>query len=168
MSTSRGNDVPRAKLLAIPTTIGEAKIFVAKVHRKLDAPGSALFAVSVGVQVGSAIVGQPKGRWKDSSDTCEVVRCATFSADEGGRNACSFLYSRCARIAKEMGYAWIITYIRDDEDGWSLKAAGWTCAAYLEPRESEEWGESRDGRTGKLFERELGEVGRFRWEKNLS
>ena len=45
------------------------------------------------------------------------------------RNVCSFLYSRAARIAKEMGYAKIITYILESEPGTSLKAAGWVLEA---------------------------------------
>ena len=36
-----------------------------------------------------------------------------------------FLYSRAARIAKEIGYKRIITYILESETGISLKASGW-------------------------------------------
>jgi len=42
------------------------------------------------------------------------------------KNACSFLYAACAKIAKHMGYGRIITYILADEKGTSLKAANWT------------------------------------------
>lgn len=35
------------------------------------------------------------------------------------------MYSRAARIAAEMGYKKIITYILESEDGTSLKASGW-------------------------------------------
>ena len=55
--------------------------------------------------------------------TLEVTRCCT----DGTANACSFLYGRVARIAKEMGYERIITYILISESGASLKAAGWEC-----------------------------------------
>ena len=41
-------------------------------------------------------------------------------------NVCSYLYSAAARIAREMGYSKIITYILDSESGDSLKAAGWS------------------------------------------
>ena len=62
-------------------------------------------------------------RYLDDGTTLEVTRLCT----DGTRNACSFLYSRAARIAKEMGYKKIITYILETENGSSLKASGWTC-----------------------------------------
>lgn len=53
--------------------------------------------------------------------TLEVLRLCT----DGSPNVCSFLYSRAARVAKELGYRKIITYILDSENGDSLKATGW-------------------------------------------
>ena len=41
----------------------------------------------------------------------------------GYKNACSRLYSACVRIAKEMGYKKVITYILESENGASLKAS---------------------------------------------
>ena len=68
------------------------------------------------------MVGRPVSRYLDAGgDTVEVIRLCT----DGTRNACSFLYSRAARIAQEMGYRKIITYIPDTENGSSLKASGW-------------------------------------------
>ena len=49
----------------------------------------------------------------------------------GIANGCSFLYSRCARIAKLMGYQKIITYTLATENGASLRASGWQCAPGL-------------------------------------
>jgi len=66
-------------------------------------------------------VARPVSRHLDDGKTLEVVRCCT----DGTRNACSFLYSRAARIAKEMGYQKIITYILESENGASLRASGW-------------------------------------------
>ena len=37
------------------------------------------------------------------------------------------LYGACCRIAKEMGYRKIITYILKSEDGASLKASNFIC-----------------------------------------
>jgi hypothetical protein len=51
----------------------------------------------------------------------EITRLVT----DGAKNACSFLYSACARVAREMGFEAIQTYILEDEPGTSLKAAGW-------------------------------------------
>lgn len=71
--------------------------------------------------VGVAIVGRPRARRIDQYNTVEVVRLCT----DGTKNACSLLYAACRRAARELGYAKIITYILDTEDGTSLKASGW-------------------------------------------
>ena len=78
-------------------------------------------AYQKGKLVGVAIVGRPVGRMVDQYLACEVSRLCT----DGTKNACSFLYGRCARVAKEMGFHFIQTYILDSETGVSLKAAGW-------------------------------------------
>lgn len=74
---------------------------------------------------GVVIVGRPLSRYLDDGDTLEVLRLCT----DGTYNACSILYARSARIAKEMGYKKIITYILDEELGTSLKASGWIMEA---------------------------------------
>lgn len=71
--------------------------------------------------IGVAICGRPVSRYMDNGDTLEVTRLCTM----GDKNACSMLYSACARIAREMGYKKIITYILKSEHGASLKASGW-------------------------------------------
>jgi len=71
---------------------------------------------------GVAIVGRPVSRFLDNGITAEVTRMCT----DGMRNACSFLYAACGRIAKHMGYDRIITYILNTEKGTSLKASNWT------------------------------------------
>ena len=72
---------------------------------------------------GVAIVGRPVSRFLDTGLTAEITRLCT----DGYKNACSFLYAACARIAKNMGYDRIITYILAAEKGTSLKASNWTC-----------------------------------------
>lgn len=74
---------------------------------------------------GVAICGNPSARMLDDGETIEVKRVCT----DGTRNACSILYGRCARIAKEMGYSRIITYILQSECGTSLRASGWQIEA---------------------------------------
>src|ERR1700757_273133 len=59
----------------------------------------------------------------DDRGTLEVNRVCT----DGMRNACSFLYGCCKRVARDLGYSQLITYTQEDEDGASLKASGWTC-----------------------------------------
>lgn len=66
-------------------------------------------------------MGRPLARALCDGQTLEVLRLCS----NGEKDVCSFLYSRAARIAKEMGYSKIITYILDTESGTSLRAAGW-------------------------------------------
>jgi len=70
--------------------------------------------------IGIATCGRPVSRYLDDGLTLEIRRVTT----NGTKNACSKLYSACARIAKEMGYNKIITYILMSENGASLKASG--------------------------------------------
>lgn len=62
---------------------------------------------------GVAIVGNPTARKLDDGVTVEVKRVCT----DGTYNACSILYGRCARVAKDMGYKKIITYTLSEEGG---------------------------------------------------
>lgn len=115
-------------LRAIPIELREANAFVDALHRHHDPVFRDKFRVGVsdGTNlVGVAQVGRPVNRHLDNGSTLEVLRCCT----DGTKNACSFLYSRCARIAEEMGYEKIITYILSSEHGSSLKASGWHCEA---------------------------------------
>lgn len=70
---------------------------------------------------GVVIVGRPVSRHMQDGKTLEVTRLCT----DGYANVCSFLYSASWRVAKEMGYDRLITYILDTEPGISPKAAGW-------------------------------------------
>ena len=73
--------------------------------------------------VGCAVCGRPVSRHLDDGLTCEINRVCT----DGTKNACSKLYGACCRIAKEMGYRRIITYILETENGVSLKASNFVC-----------------------------------------
>jgi hypothetical protein len=75
-------------------------------------------------RVGVAVVGRPVARMTCQRSVVEVTRLCT----DGTKNACSALYAAAARIAKEMGYQLIQTFILASEPGTSLKAAGWECA----------------------------------------
>lgn len=116
------------KLMAVPMELKDANAYVAKYHRH-HAPVSRdkwrLGCMADGELVGVIQVGKPVSRELNDGFTLEVVRCCT----NGMENVCSFLYSRTARIAKEMGYRKIITYILQSEQGTSLKASGWTLEA---------------------------------------
>lgn len=106
-------------------TLKEANNFVNKLHRHHSAVVGHKFSIGCfdgGKLVGVAIVGRPVNRNNDDGNTLEVTRLCT----DGTFNACSILYGRAARIAKEFGYDKIITYILESECGTSLKASGWT------------------------------------------
>lgn len=68
-------------------------------------------------------MGRPVSRILDNGLTCEINRLCT----NGIKNGCSKLYGACCRIAREMGYDKIITYILESENGASLKASNFRC-----------------------------------------
>ena len=111
---------------AIPLSLKEANAFIKKLHRHHTEVQGHKFSIGCevdGVLVGVCVVGRPVSRYMDDGKTLEVTRLCT----DGTRNACSFLYGRAARIAKDMGYIKIITYILETENGSSLKASNWHC-----------------------------------------
>jgi hypothetical protein len=113
-----------------PITLRAANAFVEEHHRHHKPARGCVFCVSVwmaDVLVGVAIVGRPVARMLQDGSTCEVLRVCT----DGTRNACSKLYSVCAKVAHALGYQRVVTYTLPQEGGASLKAAGWTCESFL-------------------------------------
>ena len=109
-------------LIVRPIDLKAANAFVLKHHRHNGKVLVHRFSISVydGDRLcGVAICGNPSARRLDDGETIEVKRVCT----DGTRNACSVLYGRCARIAKDMGFTKIITYITENEDGASLRAS---------------------------------------------
>lgn len=109
-----------------PITFKEAKEFVDKYHRHHIGPQGYKFAVSVTdgeILIGVVIAGRPISRYRDDGKTLEVTR---LCVKPGYKNVCSLLYSKSAKIAKEMGYKTLITYTLEEETGCSLFAAGFT------------------------------------------
>lgn len=109
-----------------PINLKTANDFVNKHHRHHNGTVGCKFSVGLYERdelIGVAICGRPVSRHLDNGMICEVNRLCTL----GGGNACSMLYSACARIAENMGYEKIITYILKSESGASLKASGFVC-----------------------------------------
>lgn len=100
--------------------------------------------------VGAIIVGRPVSRQLAARGYLEVTRCVT----DGTPNACSRLYADAWRIVRQQGLK-LCTYIRADEPGSSLRAAGWSPVHYTRP---EQWSRSSRPRPP----REL--IGRWRYE----
>jgi hypothetical protein len=113
-------------LRVIPITLELANLGVARWHRHHRPVLGAKWALGCvdasGLLHGVAIAGRPVARMLDDGVSVEVTRVAT----DGTANACSCLYGAMRRVAREMGYARVLTYILDSETGASLRGAGWT------------------------------------------
>lgn len=140
-----------------PITFRQACDFVNKHHRHHKPTVGCKFSLGLfdeGELVGVAICGRPVSRKLDDGLTCEVNRLCT----DGTRNACSMLYGACCRVAKEMGYEKIITYILESENGASLKASNFVCEGLAGGLK---WTGSHD--TGQEYPHEM----KTRWSKSL-
>jgi hypothetical protein len=110
----------------VPVTLPVANRYVEHLHRHhAPIPGGfgwfAVAAVADGAVHGVAIAGRPTNRNNDDGQTVEVLRVAA----DGTANVPSALLGACARAAKAIGAARIITYTLDSESGSSLRGAGW-------------------------------------------
>lgn len=141
-----------------PITFRQACDFVAEHHRHHRPTVGCKFCVGLydnDKLVGVAICGRPVGRNLDDGFTCEVNRLCT----DGTYNACSMLYGACCRVAKEMGYKKIITYILESENGASLKASNFICEGKAG---GVKWNGIRD--TGQSYPHEM----KTRWSRRLN
>lgn len=115
-------------LTLCPVSFRDACRYVDQHHRHHAPPRGHKFSIGVesnGGLVGVAMVGRPVARMWDDGYTLEVNRTCT----EGYSNANSMLYGAAWRAAKALGYRRLITYTRADENGTSLRAAGWHVVA---------------------------------------
>lgn len=114
-------------LVARPMTRDQANAFILAHHRHHGRVSGHRFIVGAeddGQVVGVAVAGRPRARMVDQYRHVEVSRLCTVGAE----NACSFLYARAARVARELGFASVFTAILESETGVSLRAAGWVYA----------------------------------------
>lgn len=127
MGTEKGTGCDSMSRLEVrPIGLKAANRFVEvnhRHHKKVAGHKFSICACRGDVIVGVAICGRPVSRYMDDGTVIEINRLCT----DGTRNACSLLYGACCRIAKEMGYKKIITYILASENGASLKASNFTC-----------------------------------------
>lgn len=135
------------KLVVVPCSNEAAKTYVDSFHRHHGSSVQARFSIAAadetGMVRGVAMVGRPVARLLDDGWTLEVNRLAS----DGCPNACSLLYSAARRVAKEMGYRKLITYIREDEPGTSLKASGWKFEEAIRARSWDMPGRQRTDKT---------------------
>jgi hypothetical protein len=145
-----------SKMLRTVVSLTEANAFVTahhRHHRPAHGHKFSIGALSDGMLVGVVIVGLPVARLRADGKTLEVTRLAT----DGTKNACSFLYGCAARAAFALGYERIGTYIRLDEPGTSLVAAGWR---HMGTTRARSWDTPKRRRTDKteVIQRQLFEL----------
>lgn len=145
----------------IPLTLKQANDFVTEHHRHHPKVQGHRFSIGLMNKeenlIGVSICGRPVAREFDFNKILEVNRLCVL---ENYPNACSKLYSTCARIAKEMGFEKIITYILQSETGNSLIACGWNKVADVKGRS---WDTPSRKRTDKHPI-----VNKTRWERLLT
>lgn len=111
-------------LIVRPIELYDANEFIDRLHRHHWAMKTHRF--SLGVYFGARLCGvavcqRPGNQNVDYQRVIEVARLCT----DGTKNACSILYGACARVAKEMGYEKIQTFVLESEPAVTLRAAGW-------------------------------------------
>ncbi len=114
-----------AEFCIVPVSLKEANEFVSEMHRHHKRVQGHKFSIGLekdGVLVGVCTVGRPVARKTNHKEVLEVTRLCT----DGTSNACSALYGAATRVAKELGYKKIQTFILAEENGASLRASGWS------------------------------------------
>lgn len=143
-----------------PLTLAQANNLVLRWHRHHGKKQTHRFSVGVfddtGVCHGAAIVDRPANAQTDQYHIAEVSRLVTDATP----NACSMLYTACARAAKSLGYQRIQTFILESESGASLRAAGWMIDHIVNPGS---WDHPSRKRAVAADE-----VGKTRWSKTLN
>ncbi len=147
-----------------PVTFAAMCDFVRRHHRHCPPPVTWRFGAAIfngWTRIGVASVGNPVAATYMHRGWVEVNRlCVRHDlAPQLVWNACYQLYGHAAREAERHGFSKIITYIRADEDGTSLKAAGWICGGVAGGRS---WNSpSRRRNTNNAF------VPKLRWSRLL-
>lgn len=152
------------QLRLVPITFPAAQAFIGRHHAHCNPPHAWRFGSGIAngsVLMGVATVGNPVTPALNGRGIVEVNRlCVRRDVDPMLRwNCCSMLYAHSAREAERRGFQRIITYVRDDEDGTSLKAAGWTLEGRAGGRG---WHSARRARSNRNAW-----IGKQRWSRVL-
>ena len=145
------------KIKIRPATLKQANEMIEALHRHHKRVVGHRFSIACidGEKIhGIAVIGRPVARELDAYYTAEVTRLVT----DGTKNACSMLYGAAARIAKEMGFDFIQTYILESEPGTSLKASGWICEGIVR-KDGKGW----NNRNGRRTDQPV--ISKVRWRK---
>lgn len=122
-----------------PVTFRVARAFVARHHQHCGPPVTWRFGVAINNgfnHLGVVMVGNLVARALNGRGVLEVNRlCIRRDVPRAlAWNAASMLYGWAAREAGRRGWTRIITYTRADEEGTSLRAAGWNPEASVRGR----------------------------------
>lgn len=118
----------------VPMTGRAARGWINATHRHLPRLQGALFAVGVALGdrlVGVATAGNPPREWQGKG-VFVISRCAVVeglptiwaNGEAHAAPACSMLYGALCRAGRALGYREAWTYTLPDEDGRSIRAAG--------------------------------------------
>ena len=119
------------KLEVRPISFRDAARFVAQHHIHCGPPLMHRFSFGVWngrwSLMGVAMVGNPVARALMGRNLVEVLRvCVRRDTEPMLRDGCcSKLYAAAARASERAGFSKVISYTRADEDGASIRAAGW-------------------------------------------
>jgi hypothetical protein len=112
------------RLVPVCLTRDQANEFIVANHRhhgRVTGHRFIVGALSNGQLVGVAVAGRPRARRIEQYQNVEVSRLCASECP----NVCSFLYGKCSRVARELGFWTCFTAILERESGGSLKASGW-------------------------------------------
>lgn len=147
-----------------PIAFRAACAFVRAHHTHCGPPVTARFSLSAlngATLLGVAMTGNPVARAFMGRGIVEVNRlCVRRDVPAALRwNAASLLLGRAAREAEHRGFQRIVTYIRSDEAGTSLRAAGWVPESTVRGRS---WHSARRSRSNTNAH-----IDKVRWSRTL-
>lgn len=119
------------QLIARPITQKAAFAWIAQTHSHLKPPRGWLFGVSIeheGRLCCVSVLGRPSARNLQNGRTAGVTRVAADHTPHASSKALAAV----TRAAIALGYTRLVSYIREDEEGTTYKAAGWWPTAVTE------------------------------------
>lgn len=147
-----------------PIGFGAARAFIGAHHGHCAPPRGWRFGAAIRngwSLLGVVTIGNPVAPALNRTGTVEVNRLCVRrdTAPLLRRDCCSKLYAWSAREAERRGFGRIITYVRADEQGTSLKAAGWVCEG---PAGGRAWHSAKRSRSNVNAW-----IGKTRWSRTL-
>ena len=147
-----------------PIDFAAARAFIGAHHGHCAPPRGWRFGAAINngwSLLGVVTAGNPVAPALNRTGTVEVNRLCVRRDTEPllRRDCCSKLYAWCAREAERRGFGRIISHVRADEDGTSLKAAGWNCEGSAGGRG---WNSAKRARSNVNAW-----IGKTRWSRTL-